>query len=140
LSIELHAAFPDKYTAGQAICPERLEMLLDDPAFQEKGTGIETITDGCVPKTNGRGMTRDGANAKLASQGLSHEVDPVLVAAHTAGYLLNGLSIFERQVVRAAGGAFLFYDGGLRASGIIDVYSADGVSSSARRAPPELKT
>jgi hypothetical protein len=139
LSIELHAAFPKKYTASHAIWPERLEKLLNDPAFQEKGTGLETITDGCVPGTSGRGMTRAVATNKLGEQGLSHESDPALVAAHTGRYLLDVSSIFQGQVVRAAGGAFDFDDDGLHADAFSDVISYDFVSSSARRASPELK-
>ena len=139
LSIRLHAAFPDKYTARQAIWPERLKKLLSDPAFRGKGTGKETITDGCVPGTNGRGMTRDGATQKLASQGLSHEAAPVLVAAHTGRYLLDASSIFKGQVVRAADGAFYFRDYGLNASDGYAGHGSDVVSSSARRGPQELE-
>ena len=140
LSIALHAAFPEKYKADQAIWPARLEQLLADPAFQAKGTGLETITDGCVSGTNGEGMTRAGATRKLASQGLKHENDPVLVAAHTGRYLVDATSIFQGQVVRAAGGAFRFHAGGLGASDIGDADGGNDVSSSARRAPSELKT
>jgi len=42
-------------------------------------------------------------------------------------------------VVRAAGGAFNFYDLGLNALDICDDYGNFFVSSSARRASPELK-
>ncbi|MFN4895360.1 MAG: hypothetical protein ACK5HO_06210 [Pseudomonadota bacterium] len=140
LSIALHAAFPAKYKADQAIWPARLEKLLDDPAFQAKGTGLETITDGCVSGTNGEGMTRKGATQELAKQGLQHENDPVLVAAHTGRYLVDATSIFQGQAVRAAGGAFYFHVDGLRASVIDYGHSPNRVSSSARRAPSELKT
>jgi hypothetical protein len=140
LSIALHAAFPEKYKAHQAIWPADLEKLLADPAFQAKGTGLETITDGCVSGTNGEGMTREGATQKLEKQGLKHEDDSVLVTAHTGRYLLDASSIFKVQVVRAAGGAFRFSANGLYA----DVIHADGsssyVSSSARRAPSQSKT
>ena len=145
LSIDLHAAFPAKYKAYQAIWPAHLEKLRADPAFQAKGTGLETITDGCVSGTNGDGMTREGATQKLARQGLQHEEDPVLVAAHTGRYLVDATSIFQGQVVRAAGGAFYFSADGLGANDIIDdrIFDAachDRLSSSARRAPSELKT
>jgi len=140
LSIALHAAFPAKYKADKAIWPARLEQLLADPAFQAKGTGLETITDGCVSGTNGEGMTRKVATQELTKQGLQHEDDPVLVAAHTGRYLVDATSIFQGQVVRAAGGAFYFSDDGLDAGDIDDGNSYNDVSSSARRAPSELKT
>jgi hypothetical protein len=138
LSIALHAAFPAKYKADQAIWPARLEQLLADPAFQAKGTGLETITDGCVSGT--KHMILKGATQELAKQGLQHEDDPVLVAAHTGRYLVDATSIFQGQVVRAAGGAFYFYAYGLDARDIRDDSSYFSVSSSARRAPSELKT
>jgi hypothetical protein len=142
LSIALHAAFPGKYKADQAIWPASLEKLEADPAFKAKGTGLETMTDGCVSGTNGEGMNRKGATQELAKQGLQHEKAPVLVAAHTGRYLVDATSIFQGQVVRAAGGVFFFDDDGLGARDIrvgLDVGSSD-VSASARRAPSELKT
>ena len=133
LSIALHAAFPEKYKADQAIWPASLEPILADPALQAKGTGRETITDGCVSGTNGEGMTRAGATRKLASQGLKHENDLVLVAAHTGRYLVDATSIFQGQAVRAVGGLFYFFADGLLALLFNPEDSRDNVSSSARR-------
>ena len=132
LSIALHAAFPKKYYADRAIWPECLERFLADPAFQACGTGLETITDACVRGTNEIGMTRQQATLKLSQQGLQHEADYLLVAVHTARYLLDAKSIFQRQVVRAASEVFCFDIHGLIVSDIMVGFNSHLVFSSAR--------
>ena len=139
LSIALHQANPTQYGARQAVWPERLQKWSADSTFQEKGSGIEVITDGCVPGSSGRGMTREGQENLLAKRSLTMEQIRELGVAHTARYILDGQSIFKGQVVRAVGGALLFLADGLNAHGIVDDRSGAHVSSSARLSPSELK-
>jgi len=142
LSIKLHKAKPEIYKANQAIWPERLQKWESEEAFQEKGAGIEVVTDGCFPESSGKGMHRKGQEDLLAGKNLTMEQLRELAVAHTARYLLDGQSIFKGQVVRAVravGGALFFYAVGLDEFDIEDDLSDYSVSSSARLAPSESK-
>lgn len=145
LSIDLHRAAPSRYRAIKAISPRYLlgwlreerssgESRKDEHASgAQNGSGQESIVDGCVPDTTGRGVTLEMRKNRLTYKGLRMPAVSRLAMAHTARYILDGGSIFKGQSVSAVGGHLFFDDEGLRDCPIADHINFGDVSASAYR-------
>ncbi len=125
LSVALHASEPGKYRADRAVRPNRLESWKSERAFTdatEKALDLR-INGNVKGSTN---LTR----REQKENGWNNVALQDLAVAHTAFYLLTGKDLFNRNIVRASGGALHFIGIGLDASHYNDSYRDRNVSAS----------
>jgi hypothetical protein len=119
------------------VWPDDLKTWKDDKTFQATSTTPERIQiDGHVE--GGDGKTRAKQEAFLKSKGLPQANLEDLAAAFVAFYVATGKDLFERKVVRAAGGALCFVSNGLVVGDIDDGSSLSGEAVSSRVPRPSL--
>jgi hypothetical protein len=117
---------------------DHLKTWQNDKTFQATATTPERIQiDGHVD--GGDGMNRADLEAFLNKKGLPQANLEDLAAAFVAFYVATGKELFERKVVRAAGGALCFVSNGLVVGDIDDGSSLSGVAVSWRVPRPSPK-
>ena len=109
-----------------AVYPSQLEDWQKEDDFRTKTTSTTKLW------IDGRVEGLDGKTRKQQESDLKEQMAPVadLAVAHTAFFILTGKDLFQRQVVRACGGALFFRSFGLDVDNYDDDRGNDVVSAS----------
>ena len=109
-----------------AVYPSQLEDWQKEDDFRTKTTSTTKLW------IDGRVKELDAKTRKEQESDLKEQMAPLadLAVAHTAFFILTGKDLFQRQVVRACGGALFFRSFGLDVDNYDDDRGNDVVSAS----------
>jgi hypothetical protein len=116
LSESLHLFYPRKYRFLRAIDSDQLQKWESNKCFLLNGSGLKVVTDARLAGSSGGDMDRNEQAKLLLKNKLAYENLAGLAVAHTACYVLDGVSLFDGAAVRAEQGTLFFHFEGLAES------------------------